>query len=188
MAELKRKCFATGVIRPTGELLRFALTPDNCLLPDFDKKSDGRGLYLSNAKTLLDKAVDKHLFAKALRQCPKMSKDIAGQVETLLYQRGLAQIKRAKKTGTLVAGSPEFNENIDKNKVAFVVEATDASAESTSEIKSLFSDDRILKAYTMCDLRNVLDLPDVSYFAVLKSNMAKRAYDGIKKYQTFMEN
>ncbi|MEE6208018.1 MAG: YlxR family protein, partial [Alphaproteobacteria bacterium] len=49
--ELQRKCVATGEIKSQDELLRFVKTPDSRLVPDFNKKLEGRGLYVSNSKT-----------------------------------------------------------------------------------------------------------------------------------------
>ena len=48
-----RKCVLTGKILPKSELLRFVLLNDGTVLPDFNKKLDGHGFYLSNSKTLL---------------------------------------------------------------------------------------------------------------------------------------
>ena len=62
---VERKCILEGVVKPTSELLRFVMI-DNTLLPDFNKKLPGKGIYVTNNRLSLQKAVDKKLFQKVI--------------------------------------------------------------------------------------------------------------------------
>ena len=86
--ETERKCIATGKVKPQDELLRFVKTPDSRLVPDFNKKIPGRGLYVSNSKELLKTALEKNLFIKSIHQHLKIDEDFADMVEHLLAKKG----------------------------------------------------------------------------------------------------
>jgi len=184
----ERKCIATGVVKPVEELLRFTITPDNTLVPDFDKKIDGRGLYVCVSSKLLKKALNKKLFSKSARICLKASSDLDKQTEQLLYQKGLSWVNLARKAGALVAGFEKVKANILKHKVAFIIEATDASDESSSKLKADIEDMKILKVYTSQELSEALNTENTVYIAILKSDIAQKVYDNIKRYQTFLES
>lgn len=63
-----RKCIVCGEVKEKELLLRFTLAPDNQVVPDFKKKLPGKGIYVSVSKTALQKAVEKNLFAKAVKK------------------------------------------------------------------------------------------------------------------------
>lgn len=67
-----RKCIVCGEVKEKELLLRFTLAPDNQVVPDFKKKLPGKGIYVSVSKTALQKAVEKNLFAKAVKKTLKL--------------------------------------------------------------------------------------------------------------------
>ena len=63
--DVTRKCIVTGKVMNKKDLLRFVVTPDLLVVPDFKKKLPGKGIYVTNSKKILQTAIDKNLFAKA---------------------------------------------------------------------------------------------------------------------------
>lgn len=186
--ELQRKCVVTGETKAQDELLRFVKTPDNFLVPDFSKKLDGRGLYVSNSKSALKTALDKNLFIKSIHSFLKIPEDFLSQVEHLLYQRGLDALNLARKAGALVTGFEKVKANILKNKVAFVIEAVDAADDSSQKIATVSKNLETLKVYSSQDLDAALHKESTVYTAVLKSGIAHMVYKNVKRYQTFLKN
>ena len=186
--ETSRKCIVTGEVKSVDELLRFVKTPDNVLVPDFDKKLDGRGLYVSLSQKTLKKALDKNLFVKSVRSFLKISETLEQEVEHLLYQKGLDWVNLARKAGALVTGFEKVKANILKNKVAFVIEAADAADDSRRKIEALSGNLEILRVYRSQDLDTALRKETTVFAAVLKDKMAAKVYQNIKRYQTFLEN
>ena len=43
---IERKCIVEGTVKPVAELLRF-VELNNALLPDFNKKLPGKGMYVT---------------------------------------------------------------------------------------------------------------------------------------------
>ena len=62
--ETARKCIVTGQISEKENLLRFTVTPDGQLVPDFKKKLPGKGVYVVNRKTALQEAIQKGCLRK----------------------------------------------------------------------------------------------------------------------------
>ncbi len=184
--ELTRKCVATGETKPLENLLRFVKTPDNRLIPDFNKKIEGRGLYISNSKALLKKALEKNLFIKSLHLFLKIPEDFEGQVEQLLYHKGLDWINLARKAGALVTGFEKVKTNILHNKVAFLIQATNAAQDSRQKMSAVAKNLETLSTYSSQDLDTAIGKENTVYIAVLKSDIAKLVYQNIKRYQTFL--
>ena len=185
--ETNRKCIATGQIKPKDELLRFVKTPDSRLVPDFNKKIEGRGLYVSISKKALKTALDKNLFIKSIRMHLKIEDDFLNMVEQLLYKRGLDSINLARKAGALVTGFEKVKEKILKNKVAFLIEAKDAGQDGTEKIGAVAKGLEIISVYNVEDLDTALDKVNTVHVAVLKSNIADMVYKNLKRYQTFLD-
>ena len=185
--ETNRKCIVTGQIKPKDELLRFVKTPDSRLVPDFNNKLDGRGLYVSISKKALQKALEKNLFIKSIHLHLKIEENFLTIVEQLLYKRGLDSINLARKAGALVTGFEKVKEKILKNKAEFLIEAQDASQDGTQKIKAISKNLDIINAYKTSDLDIALNKENTVHVAVLKSDIAKMVYKNLKRYQTFLD-
>lgn len=185
--ETERKCVATGKVKPKAELLRFVKTPDSRLVPDFNKKIPGRGLYVSNSRRALQHALSKNLFIKSIHLHLKIQEGFVDMVEHLLYQKGLDALNLARKAGVLVTGFEKVKEKIVKNKVAFLIEASDAGQDGAEKMASAAKDLEILKVYQTNDLDVALNKVNTVHVAVLKSDIAHMVYENLKKYQTFMD-
>ncbi|MBE6451543.1 MAG: DUF448 domain-containing protein [Alphaproteobacteria bacterium] len=185
--ETNRKCIATGQIKSKEELLRFVKTPDSRLVPDFNKKLEGRGLYVSVSKKALQTALDKNLFIKSIRQHLKIEDNFLSLVEQLLYKRGLDSVNLARKAGALVTGFEKVKEKILKNKVAFLIEAQDAGQDGTEKICAIAKNLEVIKVYNIQDLDLALDKVNTVHVAVLKSDIAGMVYKNVKRYQTFLD-
>lgn len=185
--ETERKCIATGVIKPKTELLRFVKTPDSRLVPDFNKKLSGRGLYVSISRQALKKALEKNLFIKSIHLHLKIQDDFLEMVEHLLYQKGINAINLARKAGALVTGFEKVKEKILKNKVAFLIEASNAGQDGLEKISAVSGGLEVFRVYRSEDLDAALNKVNTVHVAVLKSDIAGMVYENLKKYQTFMD-
>lgn len=94
-----RKCIVCGEVKEKELLLRFTLAPDNQVVPDFKKKLPGKGIYVSVSKTALQKAVEKNLFAKAVKKNAKVSAELVQTVENILRKKVWNQFVWQRKPG-----------------------------------------------------------------------------------------
>ena len=185
--ETERKCIATGVVQPKEELLRFVVTEDSRLLPDFNKKIAGRGLYVSNSRQALAKALKGNLFVKAVHRSLKIEPDLLETVEKLLYKKGLESLNLAVKAGALVSGFEKVKDKLEKGQVAFIIQAQDAAPDGCRKLGKQAEGLEVLRPYLSADLDAALDRVSTVHLAVLKGPMQKMVYDNIKKYQDFLD-
>lgn len=187
MTHLKtRKCIATGEIKPADELLRFVKTAGSHFVPDFDKKSAGRGFYVSNSKTMLHKALEKNLFIKSIHMFLKIPEDFEQQVINLLYRQGLDDLKKAAKAGMVLTAQKQVEQSISNNEAAFLLVASDV--QTNDEQQTFGSNLDVFKMYTSQDLSQTLQQNNTDVLSVSKSDIAQTVYQHMKRYQTFMEN
>ena len=63
----ERRDIVSGNVMESAEMLRFTITPDNMVVPDFKKRLPGKGIYVACSKSSLSIAIEKNLFAKAAK-------------------------------------------------------------------------------------------------------------------------
>ena len=182
-----RKCVLTGVIRPKEELLRFVLLKDGTVVPDFNKKIDGHGFYLSVSKKLLtDLAAKPNPLNKILHTKTIMGADLPDMVEKILYNKGLEAVNLARKAGDLVPGFEKVKDIIAKGKAAFVIEASDAGDDGKQKIAAIAKDLEKFTLYDVASLSKALNRENTVYMAVKKGPMSAFVYSAFKRYQTFL--
>ena len=185
--ETERKCIVTGLVKPQNELLRFVKTEDGQLIPDFNKKFAGKGIYVSVSRQALQKALLKNLFAKAAHGHVKIQDNLPETVERLLRKKSLDSLNLARKAGALVTGFEKVKECILKDKVAFLIEAVDAGADGSNKLAVMAKNLKVLKLYNTAELDAALDKVNTVHVAVLKGNMSNMVYNNLKKYQAFLD-
>ncbi len=187
-AEEERKCIVCGETLPREGLLRFTLTPEGFVVPDFKKKLPGRGIWVKNSKTTLEKAVVKNLFSKASKKNVKVNMMLVETVENLLRKKGLETISLARKAGVLITGFEKVAETIKKGKAAFLLEAKDAGHDGHEKIVALAKDLEVFRSYSIEELDKALDKVNTVHVAFLKSNMAQTVYNEFEKFENFLNS
>ena len=185
--ETERKCIVTGEVKPKEALLRFVVTQDGQLLPDLNKKFAGRGLYVSNSRQALAKALSGNLFVKAVRRNLKIQPDMLQTVEKLLYKKGLDSINLGIKAGAVVSGFEKVKDKLARGHVAFIIQASDAAPDGCRKIEQSAAGLPVLKVYASADFDASLDRVNTMHLAVLKGPMEKMVYENVKKYQDFLD-
>lgn len=182
-----RKCVVTGKILPKEELLRFVLLKDGTMLPDFNKKLNGHGFYLSVSKKLLQELAAKpNPLNKILHTKTIIGKDLPQIVEHILYQRGLDALNLARKAGDLVLGFEKVKDIIAKGKAAFVVQATDAGEDGRQKITAIAKDLEKFTLYDVVNLSTALNRESTVHLAVKQGQMSAMVHTALKRYQTFL--
>lgn len=186
--EEERKCIVSGEVMEKDNLLRFTVTPDNQIIPDFKKKLPGKGIWVKNSKKTLQIAIDKNLFSKVLKRNVKVSDELVQIVEELLHKKGLDVISLARKAGVLVTGLEKVSDAIKKGKAAFVLEAKDAGADGHNRIMLLAKDLEVFRTYDIEELDKALDKVNTVHIAFFKSEMAKAVRVEFSKFENFLNS
>lgn len=182
-----RTCIVTKEEKPQEELLRFTLTDDGRVVPDFKKKLPGKGFYVTNSRRLLENAIAKKAFAKLGRKV-NVAADLPDMVADLLRANALAALNLARKAGVLVTGFEKVKEKLARGKVAFLLEAVDAGGDGHAKIAAAAEKTEILALFTIEELDKALNKINTVHAALLQSQMADMVYGQLKKWQTFINS
>ena len=181
-----RKCVITGEVKNKENLLRFVVLKDGTMVPDFDKKIDGHGFYVSNSKKMLETLIQKNSLNKILHTKVNVSQDLVQIVETILCRKSLGMMNLARKAGCLVMGFEKVKESLIKGKVAFVVEACDSGEDGRHKIRALAQTLNIYSLFDVATLSKTLNRENTVYLAVLKGPFGLSAETALKKYHTYL--
>jgi len=132
----ERKCIVTGEAQPKGGLIRFVAGPDGVVVPDILGKLPGRGVYVTADRAVLQRAVDKNLFARGLKRQVKVPEDLVGTVEQQLARRVVDLISLARKSGDAVAGYENVKSWLDKDQAEVLIQAVDGSGRGKSKLST----------------------------------------------------
>ncbi len=184
----ERKDIVSGQVMDSKDLLRFTVTPDNQVIPDFKKRLPGKGIYVACSLSALKVAIAKNLFAKAAKRNVRVNDGLIPMVEAILKKKGLEAICLAKKAGTLLAGFEKVSEAVKKGKAAFILEAGDAGADGHEKMLSLAKGLDVFVLYDVEELDKALDKVNTVHMAFLKSDMAKMVYNEFKRLNSFLNS
>ncbi len=129
-----RMCIATRESGSPDELIRFVAAPDGTVVPDLKRELPGRGCWVKIDRSLVERAVAKKLFARALRADVKAADDLGERVERLFLQQLLQMMNMARKAGQLVTGSAKVDAAIRSGAAIAVFHSTDAAADGMRKI------------------------------------------------------
>lgn len=181
-----RKCILTGVTKPKEELLRFILLKDGTVVPDFNKRLEGHGFYISVSKKLLEGLTVKNPMNKILHTNTVVSADLPQTVGQILRQKGLDMLNIARKSGNLLMGSGQIKEAAAQGKIALLVIASDAGEDGRRKAESEAKGAEIFDMYDTETLSKALCRENTVYLAVKRSPAAKSVLSALKRYRTFL--
>ncbi len=132
-----RRCFVTGAIKPTAELLRFVVDPAGRIVPDPAHRLPGRGLWLTARRDIVAEAVGKRLFARAAKAPVVVEPGLEDRIEVLLTRRCGDLLGLARRAGLAVAGFVKVKAALATGEVAVLVEAIDGAADGRGKLGAL---------------------------------------------------
>ncbi len=181
-----RKCILTGQSLSKEDLLRFVVLDDGRLIPDFNKKLGGRGVYISNSKSLLKGLIVKNSLNKMFHKKIIVDDSLPSLVEQLLAKKALDAMNLARKAGDLILGFEKVKDIIAKGKAAFVIEAQDAGEDGKQKIAVMAKNIEKFTLYDVATLSKALDRENTVYLVVAKSDISAMVHLAFKRYQTFL--
>ena len=184
---VERKCILESIVKPESELLRF-VELNNALLPDFNKKLPGKGMYITCNRLSLIKALEKKVFNKVSHHCLHIEENFVEMVEKLLLQKALTSLNIARKSGALITGFEKLREAIKKGSVEYIIEAKDGAFDGKEKVELLAKNIEIFNLFSIEELDMTLNKENTVHVGILKSNVSRMVYNNLKKYQNFCDN
>lgn len=123
----ERKCIVTGEAGPKRGLIRFAVGPDNQVVPDVFEKLPGRGIWVSADRVALEAAIKKNLFSRSAKRPVIVPDNLIGEIERQLVKRLTDLIALSRKSSSAVAGFEKVKGWLADGKAKVLLQASDGS-------------------------------------------------------------
>jgi predicted RNA-binding protein YlxR (DUF448 family) len=173
-----RRDLVTHQVMDESRLIRFVAAPDGSVAPDLARKLPGRGLWVAADRASIQAAVKKNLFSRAAKAPLKPAADLADTVEGLLVKRCLDQLGLARREGVLISGFEKSLANIRAGKAAWIVEASDGSADGRGKLLALAGHmsppPKVCGTFSADDLSLALGLENAIHAVLLTGGRADR--------------
>ena len=134
-----RECAVTREQKPVGDLIRFAVGPDEAIVPDTDAKAEGRGVWVTLGQSVVAEAVKKKAFAKSLKTAVTVPSDLAELTRQRLEQRLTAALSMARKAGQITTGASKVRDAFAKGEVLALLTANDAAADGRGKLANMLA-------------------------------------------------
>ncbi|WP_183765375.1 MULTISPECIES: RNA-binding protein [unclassified Rhizobium] len=129
-----RMCIVTRESGSPDELIRFVVAPDGTVVPDLKRQLPGRGCWVKIDRALVDKAVAKKLFSRALKAEVTAPSDLGATVDRLLAAQLAGMMNMARKAGQFVSGSSKVDGAVRNGSALAVFHAMNAAADGVRKI------------------------------------------------------
>lgn len=129
-----RMCIVTRESGDADALIRFVAGPDGNVVPDLKRQLPGRGCWVKAERAIVDKAVARKLFARALKADVKASPELGAEVDRLLSLQLAGMMNMARKAGQFVTGASKVDQAVRGLAAVAVFHATDAAADGVRKI------------------------------------------------------
>lgn len=131
-----RTCIVSGETLAPERMIRFVVGPDGDVVPDLARRLPGRGLWVRADRALVEQAVAKKAFSRAARAAVKAAPDLPQRVETLLLDRALEDLSRARRAGRAVAGFVKVEQMIGQRRAGLLVVASEAEGDGLAKLEA----------------------------------------------------
>ena len=129
-----RLCIVTRESGSADDLIRFVAAPDGTVVPDLKRKLPGRGCWVKAERAVLEKAMAKNLFARALKSKVIVPAELADQVDRLLAADLAGMMSLARKAGEYVAGFAKVDSAVRSGAAIAVFHAQDAADDGVRKV------------------------------------------------------
>jgi uncharacterized protein len=169
-----RRCVARRQPRDRSHMIRFVVAPDGQVVADVDERLPGRGLWLSAERDVLNMAVARNLFAKALRAPVRAGPELVDRIEATLAARCADLIGLARRAGQVSAGFDQVRAALRSGQVAVLVMARDAAADGRRRMQALAAGLPLVTALDRETLGRALGRGPTVFAAVAPGGLARR--------------
>ena len=188
-----RTCIVTRETVAPEMLIRFVASPDGKVVPDLKRQLPGRGCWVKTDRALVERAVQRKLFSRALKRDVQADPDLGALVDRLIAADLAGMMNLARKAGQFVSGAMKVDAAVRSGAAVAVFDAADAAADGVRKI------DQARKAWRLGTDADE-DIPSFSFFTgaemdeLLGQNafihaaaLAGQAGEGVVKRATMLE-
>ena len=129
-----RMCIVTRQSGTPETLIRFVAGPEGRVVADLKKQLPGRGCWVSAERSVLEKAIARKLFNRALRADVTAGPELADEVDRLLVLQLAGMMNLARKAAQFVSGASKVEQAVRGLAALATFHAVDAAADGVRKI------------------------------------------------------
>ncbi|NOX94719.1 MAG: RNA-binding protein [Alphaproteobacteria bacterium] len=180
-----RTCIATGVGGAAENFIRFVLSPEGVVAPDFSEKLPGRGAWVTATREALKIAVKKGAFERAFKQSAGMPPDLPGMVDAGLTKRALSALGMARKTGDVVLGFDQVKSALKEKRIAVLIAASDGAQDGRRKLKMLSGEAPVIEVFSGSEISAALGRVAVVHVGLKSSAGSARFLRAARRLEGF---
>ena len=188
----ERQCAVTRLRHAPEDLLRFAAGPDGLVVPDLKASLPGRGVWITCARDIVEKAVSTGVFPRAFKSAVKAPDDLAMQADRLLERAALQRLSLANKAGLVICGFDKVSQALRTGRVT-LLHAGDAAADGCRKLDRLQiaaahgSDpaESAVRHFNAEQLSLALGRPNVVHAALKQGGPSGKFLDAVARLEKF---
>ena len=183
----ERRCLVTGLTALRENLIRFVRSPEGIAYPDLYEKLDGRGVWVSNKKSIVQEAIKKQLFNnKGFGKGTKVPADLIEQIENGMRVHILNLLALANKAGFVIFGFDKIKQSSEKQKIGILFEASDGSEKEEERLQFFLPDVLVSKLFTQAELGEKIGRDMCVHMAVCDGKMAASLKKEVLRLEAFL--
>ena len=129
-----RMCIVTRERDPAEGLIRFVADPDGRVVPDLSGRLPGRGAHVTARADLVRRAVDRHMFRRALKAEVSAPADLAEETARLMRDSLVRTLPLLRKGGALTVGADKVDAAVRGGQAIIVLHAAEAAEDGVRKI------------------------------------------------------
>ena len=192
----ERTCIVKRTAYSPDDLIRFALSPSDEVVPDIATRLPGRGAWVLNSKDVLASAIARKAFDRAWRRKVTIPENLIESVDKLLERRALDTLSLANKAGCVIIGYENVRKCIENAKCVLLLQAADASVEGRQKLArkylgvcdALKIEPQIIDLFTVTQISLAIGKPNVVHAAINCEKMTNRFAKASGRVNKFRSN
>lgn len=167
---------ATGTALAPDDGLRFVVSPDGELAPDFSAKLPGRGAWLTPSRTALETALKKGAFARSLKTGVTAPDDLAERIDAGFAKAALSALGLARRSGDVVIGFEKVRASLASRMSAALVNAADGGEDGRRKLTAVAGAAAVVELFTEAELAAALGRDEPTVHAAVKTGPAAQRF------------
>lgn len=188
----RRTCIVTRESEPAERLIRFVADPQGMVVPDLRARLPGRGAWVTGQAGIVERAVKKNVFARALKRPVKVADDLPVQLDRLLLRRALEALGLAARAGAMVTGFAKVEAAVRGGRLALVITARDGAPDGRRKILAARRHagecrPRLVTVFTAEEMSLALGRPNVVHAGVAAGRAAASLEVAVARLERYRE-
>ncbi len=181
----RRRCIASGDVRPRDELLRFVVDAEGRLIPDLSGRLPGRGIWLSPDRDSVKRVRARKLFERAARRQLQIEDGLDDRIEALLASRCIELIGLARRAGQAVAGFEKVGAVLRNRRGALLLAARDGAPGGREKLRAAAPELPLLDCLEAAELGRAFGRDRTVHGALLHGALAAKLWTEARKLKGF---